>query len=131
MPMRRPSRHAARAVTAEEMSWHELAREAQTATMIVGSLPLLILSVLWFFNRDYAQLLFQGNGRLALGAAMVLQALGMLVMLRMGSRKGCRDPKLAAATLGPRMTVPVIGLILPALFLIVLVPAILKSMDGG
>ncbi len=61
--MPRSSRRAVRSLTQEELSWREVTREAHVSALIVGSLPILMLAMLWIVNRDYVGQLFHGAGR--------------------------------------------------------------------
>lgn len=61
-----------------------LSSEAKASAMIIGALPVLVATGLYFVNPDYIMLLFtEQTGKFMLGAAIGWMAVGVLVMRQM------------------------------------------------
>ncbi len=61
-----------------------LSAEAKASAMIIGALPILVATGLYFVNPDYIMLLFtEQTGKFLLGAAVGWMAVGVLVMRQM------------------------------------------------
>jgi hypothetical protein len=111
-----------------------LAQEATWSALIVGSMPLLVMVVLLTVNWNYmTELWSSGRGLAMMAGACVLWLCGVLTMYRMGRpAPGLSAGQLSrwADTLSPRMTIPMIVFILPAMFAILLGPAALQVLEG-
>lgn len=60
---------------------HALSSEARTSSLILGALPIVMGSIMWLVNPGYIALLFtDSTGRKLLGGALLLLAVGALVM---------------------------------------------------
>jgi tight adherence protein B len=61
-----------------------MSMEAKASASIIGALPLVVLSLVWFTSPDYIDLLFtEPLGRTMLGACAAWMAIGVLVMRKM------------------------------------------------
>lgn len=64
-------------------------QEARASAVIIGSLPVLVLAMLWVVQRDFVSVLFFTlSGQLALAGAAVLVLVGTLVMREMAKFDG-------------------------------------------
>ncbi len=62
-----------------------LSGEARMSAIIIGALPFVVASVLFFANREYIALLWTTTlGNYLLGGAMVMMFLGVFIMKKMG-----------------------------------------------
>lgn len=61
-----------------------MSSEARASAMILGSLPFIMLGLVFLVNRGYASMLFTDpRGRIALFAGMVIMAVGVAIMRKM------------------------------------------------